>query len=188
MKLQSALKPLEGNEQICLMHCIVEYPAPMHHANLNFIKTLQKEFPDYVIGFSDHTLGYVADIVATVFGAKIIEKHFTFDKTIRGAPDHILSVDPKELSDLVKDVRSAELSLGSYEREILEYEKPAREFGRRKLVADVYIPKDTIIERGMITAKRNEEGLYPRFLKDVVGKKAKFDLNEDDSIEFDKLY
>src|SRR3989344_5184196 len=177
-----------GNEQICLMHCIVEYPAPMHHANLNFIKTLKKEFPDYVIGFSDHTLGYVADIVATVFGAKIIEKHFTFDKTIRGSPDHLTSVDPRELSDLVKDVRAAESSLGSYDREILEYEKPAREFGRRKLVANVYIPKNTIIERHMITAKRNEEGLYPKFLKDVLGKKTKVDLDEDAPIEFNKLY
>lgn len=177
-----------GNEKICLMHCIVEYPAPMHHANLNFIKTLKKEFPDYIIGFSDHTLGYVADIVATAIGAKIIEKHFTFDKTIRGAPDHILSVDPKELSDMVKDVRVAELSLGSYDKEILEYEQPAREFGRRKLVANVYIPKDTIIERHMVTAKRNNEGLYPKHLKHVLGKKTKVDLEEDDPITFDKIY
>ena len=107
---------------------------------------MRKEFPDYVIGFSDHTLGYVADIVATAFGAKIIEKHFTIDKTIRGAPDHIISVDPKELSDLVKDVRSAELSLGYYDREISEYEKPAYEFGRRKLVANIYITANTVIK------------------------------------------
>ncbi|MEK6834819.1 MAG: N-acetylneuraminate synthase family protein [Nanoarchaeota archaeon] len=177
-----------GNEQISLLHCIVEYPAPMNHANLNFIKTLQKKFPDYVIGFSDHTLGYVADIVATSFGAKIIEKHFTIDKTIRGAPDHIISVDPKELSGLVKDIRAAETSLGSYERNILEYEISAREFGRRKLVANTYIPKDTIIERYMVTSKRNDKGLYPKFMKDVLGKKAKVDLNEDDAITFEKLY
>src|SRR3989344_1924708 len=165
-----------GNKQISLLHCIVEYPTPMDHANLNFIKTLKKEFPDYVIGFSDHTLGYVADIVATAFGAKIIEKHFTIDKTIRGAPDHITSVDPKELSDLVKEVRAAELSLGSYNREILEYEISARKFGRRKLVANTYIPKDAIIEEYMITSKRNDKGLYPRFMKEVLGKKAKVDL------------
>src|SRR3989344_8200465 len=189
-EIKEAVKTIlsTGNDQIILLHCIVEYPTPMDHANLNFIKTLKKEFPDYVIGFSDHTLGYVADIVATAFGAKIIEKHFTFDKTIRGSPDHIISVDPKELSDLVKDVRVAESSLGSYDREILEYEKPAREFGRRKLVANVYIPKNTIIERHMITAKRNEEGLYPKFLKDVLGKKTKVDLDEDAPIEFNKLY
>ena len=177
-----------GNEQIALLHCIVEYPAPMEHANLNFIKTLKKEFPNYIIGFSDHTLGHVADVVATAFGAKIIEKHFTFDKTIRGSPDHITSIDPKELSDLVKDVRATEASLGSYNREILEYEKPAREFGRRKLVANIYIPADTIIEKYMVTAKRNEEGLYPKFLKDVLGKRAKVDLNEDDPINFDNIY
>ncbi|MEK6932287.1 MAG: N-acetylneuraminate synthase family protein [Nanoarchaeota archaeon] len=177
-----------GNEQICLMHCIVEYPAPMAHANLNFIKTLKDKFPDYVIGFSDHTLGYVADIIAAAFGAKVIEKHFTFDKTIRGAPDHVLSVDPKELSDLVKDVRSAESSLGSYKREILEYEIPAREFGRRKLVANVYIPKNTVIEAYMITAKRNADGLYPKFLKEVIGKRALIDLKEDDPINLEKLY
>ena len=176
-----------GNEQIALLHCIVEYPTPINHANLNFIKTLKKKYPNYIVGFSDHTLGIVAPVVATVLGAKIIEKHFTVDKTIRGAPDHIISIDPRELSDLVKDIRSAESSLGSFERTLLEYEKPAYEYGRRKLVANTYIPSGTIIEKHMITAKRNDEGLYPKFYKEVLGKKAKVDLKEDDPITFEKL-
>ena len=58
-----------GNDQVILLHCIVEYPTPMEHANLNFIKKLQKEFPDFPIGFSDHTLGTVAPVVAAVLGA-----------------------------------------------------------------------------------------------------------------------
>ena len=176
------------NDQIALLHCIVEYPTPLNHANLNFIKTLQEKFPDYPIGFSDHTLGIIAPVVATSLGAKIIEKHFTIDKTIRGAPDHIISIDPRELSDMVKDVRAAEASLGSYERTLLEYEKPAYEHGRRRIVANTYIPVNTIITKEMITCKRSSEGLYPKFINDVIGKKAKIDFQEDDPIILDKLY
>src|SRR3989344_2446597 len=170
-----------GNDQIILLHCIVEYPTPMEHANLNFIKKLQKEFPDFPIGFSDHTIGIVAPVVAAVLGAKVLEKHFTIDKTIRGAPDHyLLSIDPKDLSNLSKDVRAAEASLGDEERVLLEYEKPAYEHGRRRIVANTPIQKGQIIEKNMLACKRNDKGLYPKFIKDIVGKKAKVDLQEDD--------
>ncbi len=177
-----------GNDQIILLHCIVEYPTPMEHANLNFIKKLQREFPDFPIGFSDHTLGAVAPVVAASLGAKVLEKHFTTDKTIRGAPDHyLLAIDPKDLSNMSKDIRAAEASLGSEERVLLEYEKQAYEHGRRRIVANLFIPKGTIIERNMLTCKRNDKGLYPKFIKDIVGKKAKIDLQEDDHIDFDRV-
>jgi len=177
-----------GNKQIALLHCIVEYPTPISDANLNFIKTLQKNFPDYVIGFSDHTLGTIIPVVAATLGARVIEKHFTIDKSIRGAPDHIISVDPKDLSIMVKDIRAAEDALGSSERVLLHYEKLAYEHGRRKIVANVYIPKGTIIQSNMIACKRNNEGLPPKHFKEVIGKKAAVDLNEDDPISEDKIY
>ena len=176
-----------GNDQIILLHCIVEYPTPMEHANLNFIKTLQGSFPDCHIGFSDHTLGIVAPIVSASFGAKVIEKHFTIDKTIRGAPDHIISVDPKEMAILVHDVRAAQASCGSGVRNILKHEIDAYKFGRRKVVANVNIPKGTIIERGMLTSKRATGGLDPKHLKYFIGKKSLIDMPEDHILSFDHV-
>jgi len=176
-----------GNDQIILLHCIVEYPAPMEHANLNFIKTLQKSFSDCHIGFSDHTLGVIAPIVSASFGAKLIEKHFTIDKTIRGAPDHIISVDPREMSILVHGVREAKASLGSGVRNLWEHEIAAHKYGRRKVVANVNIPKNTSIERHMLTSKRATGGLDPKYLKDFIGKKSLIDMPEDHILSFDHV-
>ena len=176
-----------GNEEIVIMHCIVEYPAPMAHANLNFIKTLQKTFPEFLIGLSDHTLGILSPVIATSLGTKLIEKHFTIDKSIRGASDHIISIDPRELSMMIKDVRITESALGSYERTLLEYEKPAYEHGRRKIVANMVIPKGSILTKEMITCKRTSQGIYPRYFNEVVGKKVKIDLQPDDPLQFEHL-
>src|SRR3989344_1763706 len=176
-----------GNEEIVIMHCIVEYPAPINHANLNFIKTLQKTFPEFPIGLSDHSLGILTPVIATSLGAKLIEKHFTIDKSIRGAPDHIISVDPRELSMMVKDVRATEMALGSHEKMLLEYEKPAYEHGRRRIVANTFIPKGSVLTKEMITCKRINQGLYPRYFDEVIGKKIKVDLQPDDPIHFEYI-
>ena len=175
------------NENIVIMHCIVEYPAPISHANLNFIKTLQKTFPEFPIGLSDHTLGILSPVIATSLGTKLIEKHFTIDKSIRGAPDHIISIEPRELSMMVKDIRATESALGSYERTLLEYEKSAYEHGRRKIVANKFISKGSILTREMITCKRNSQGLYPRYFNEILGKKIKVDLQPDDPLQFEDI-
>jgi len=176
-----------GNNQIIPLHCIVVYPTPVEIANLNFIKTLQGLFPDYPIGFSDHTIGMNVPAIAVSLGAKLVEKHYTVDKTLEGTPDHCMSVDVEDLKQMVKNIREAEVCLGSHVRKILPEEEGARNFGRRKIVANVDIPIGTKIIREMITCKRSVEGLCPKFMDFVIGKEAKIDLKEDDPIDLDKI-
>jgi sialic acid synthase SpsE len=176
-----------GNEDIIPMHCIVVYPAPARLANLNFIKRLALLFPDYPIGFSDHTIGVNIPAIAAALGAKMIEKHFTVDKKLKGTPDHAMSVDVKDLKLMVVNIREAEVSLGSEERVVLPEEKGAHTYGRRKIVANTDISKGSLIDDGMITCKRSEDGLCPKFFDAVIGKRAVMDIKEDEGITWDKV-
>jgi len=176
-----------GNTQIIPLHCILVYPTPAHLANLNFIKTLQHLFPEYPIGFSDHTLGTNIPSIAVSMGAKLIEKHFTVDKTLTGTPDHAMSVDTNEMRQMVNNIREAEVCLGSYVRKVLPEEKGALEFARRRIIANVNIPKGTIIQREMVTSKRSGIGLLPKFMDIIVGREARVDIKEDEPIEWHKI-
>ena len=177
----------EGNDDIILLHCMVIYPTPAEQANVRFIQTLQKLFPDYPVGFSDHTLGINVPIVASALGAKIIEKHFTIDKNIKGAPDHPISIDPDELKEMVNGIREAQLCLGSETRKITGEEIYAMQSGRRRIVANINIPAGTKIEPYMISMKRSTEGLYPRYYDVIIGKEARVDIKEDEGITWNKI-
>ena len=176
-----------GNNRIIPMHCVVVYPTPPRIANLNFIKKLQELFPDYPIGFSDHTIGVNIPAIAAALGAKLIEKHYTVDKDLTGTPDHAMSVDVKDLKQMVKNIREAEACLGSFDRAILPEEKGAYLYGRRKIVANRDISKGTIIDEDMITCKRSTDGLQPKYFDAVIGKKANKDMKEDEGITWDKV-
>jgi N-acetylneuraminate synthase/N,N'-diacetyllegionaminate synthase len=177
-----------GNNQLIPLHCMVIYPTPANKANLNFIKRLQELFPDYPIGFSDHTLGINIPAMAVAMGAKLIEKHFTVDKSLTGTPDHAMSVNPGELEQMVKNIREAEVCLGSFIREVEDEEKGAYEYGRRKIVAKTYIPNGAKITKEMITCKRSGDGLYPKYFDFVIGRTTKVEIKEDESITLDKIY
>ena len=99
-----------GCNEIALFHCISSYPAPLKEANINMIKTLRKEF-NVEVGLSDHTLGNIASIVATSVGASLIEKHFTIDRS-NGGVDSAFSLEPKEMCNLVNDVKCSFESMG----------------------------------------------------------------------------
>ena len=102
----------EGNDKISIMHVVSLYPTAAQYVNLNVIKTLKKEFPEYAIGYSDHTLGVDSCLFAAVLGAEIIEKHFTYDKKAEG-PDHMLSATKEELKYLVDKIRLYEMMCGT---------------------------------------------------------------------------
>ena len=177
----------EGNDQLIPLHCIVVYPTPARIANLNFIKTLEKLLPDYPIGFSDHTLGVNIPAIAVSLGAKLVEKHYTLDKTMTGTSDHAISVDVNDLKLMVENIREAEVCMGSRMKTLLPEEKGAYIYGRRKIVANQDILKGTILNRDMITCKRSAEGLYPRFFDMLIGRKANVDISEDEGITWDKV-
>ena len=176
----------EGNNQIVIMHCILNYPTKYEDANLGMIKHIQKVFPDYLVGYSDHTLPDLSMLVLTtavLLGAKIIEKHFTLDKSLKGN-DHYHSMDPEDLRTLVNNFGLLEKIIGKEKKKPLESELPAIKYARRSIIARVDIPKDTGITEDMVAFKRPGTGIAPKFLDKVIGKKAKREIKEDAIIKW----
>ncbi len=163
-----------GNEEIILLKCTSAYPAPLEDANLIMIEDLAKRY-GVVTGFSDHTLGITAPIAAVALGAKVIEKHFILDKSI-GGPDADFSLDKKEFSQMVKAVRDTEKLLGKVDYSMTERKQKSRQFAR-----SLYVAKD--IKKGEVFTEENVRsvrpgyGLHPKHFKDVLGRRAKRDLN-----------
>jgi len=159
-----------GNNDIVLLKCTSAYPAPLEDANLTTIPNLAQTF-GVISGFSDHTLGITAPIVAVTLGAKVIEKHFILDKSIGGA-DADFSMDKKEFSDMVKAVRNTEKLIGKVNYRMTEKKKKSRQFTR-----SLYVSKDIKIGEAFnaenIRSVRPGYGLHPKFLKKTLGKIAK---------------
>lgn len=162
----------EGNHDIVLLKCTSSYPAPFEDANLLTIPNLAEKF-DVITGFSDHTLGSTAPVVATTLGAKVIEKHFIFDKSIGGA-DADFSLDKEEFAEMIKAVRDTEKLLGTVDYSMTEKKKKSRQFSRSLYVVRD-IKKGEVFTEDNIRSVRPGYGLHPKFLKDVLGKVADHD-------------
>lgn len=175
-----------GCPDLTLLHCVSEYPAKLEELNLRVINTLVKEF-DIPIGFSDHTVGIEAAPIAVAAGANIIEKHFTLNKELPGL-DHRFSVDPYELSKMIKEIRNVEIMMGMEKKNPTPTELEFRKFGRRSIVTKCVIEAETVITEEMLTMKRPGTGISPRDLYKVLGKKARVRLNQDEIITWDKIH
>jgi len=180
------IKPF--NVPLALLHCVLNYPTPDKNANLGMIHGLKKEFPEYIIGYSDHTLPKDMKVceMATMLGSVIIEKHFTHDKTLPGN-DHYHAMDKEDLKVFNSNIEEMFTILGNFKVEALADEDKAREHARRSLVAKRDIPKGKIIDKDDLTFKRPAHGISPKFIDDVIGKVAKVDINEDDIIVTDLI-
>lgn len=165
---------------LALLHCVLNYPTNDTNANLGMINGLKKEFPNNIIGYSDHTLPKDMKVleIAHLLGAVIIEKHFTFDKSLPGN-DHYHAMDKEDLKTFFKIVNRNNIILGKSEVNYLESEKPARLHARRSLVANKNIPKGKIIEFSDLTWKRPAHGISPKDIDVVIGKFALIDILED---------
>ncbi|NHJ20059.1 MAG: acetylneuraminic acid synthetase [Candidatus Lokiarchaeota archaeon] len=178
-----------GDNQIYFMHCILDYPTKYKDINLNMIKTLRKLFPDNIIGFSDHTRPdefMLVPVIAFAYGARIIEKHFTLDKTIVGN-DHYHAMDQNDLKKLRENISFVKLISGQFEIEPLECEKISRQQARRSLVAAIDISKGEIITLDMLTFKRPGIGISPAMIDSVIGGIALVDIKEDDILTSEKI-
>ena len=170
----------EGNKQIILLKCTSAYPAPLKEANLTMIQDLAKKF-GVISGFSDHTLGITAPIVAVSLGAKIIEKHFILDKSIGGA-DADFSLDKKEFAKMVKAIRDTEKLIG-----IVDYSLNKKKQASRRFSRSLYTCKD--IKKGEkfteenIRSIRPGYGLHPKYLQEVLGSFAKKEYKFGDRLE-----
>ncbi len=159
----------EGNHQIVLLHCTSAYPAPLEDANLLTIANLAETF-GVISGFSDHTLGTTAPVVAVTLGAKVIEKHFILDRSIGGA-DAEFSLDKKEFADMVKAIRDTEKLLGKVSYDMSQKKQKSRQFSRSLYVAKD-IKKGEKFSEENIRSVRPGYGMHPKYLKEILGKVA----------------
>lgn len=175
-----------GNRQIILLHCTSIYPTKFEQVNLRIIKTLKEAF-HLPVGFSDHTLDPIlVPIAAVAQGAVMIEKHFTLDRNMKG-PDHATSIEPHELRDMVRAIRTTEKIMGNSSKYILEEEKEFARMCRRSIVADCDISANTVIKHSMLTLKRPGYGIPPKFLDLIVGRKTKRKIKKDELIGWDDI-
>ena len=182
-EVRDAVKVLNefGTNDITLLHCTTEYPAPYDSVNLNAMLTLKKEF-GFNVGYSDHTNGIEIPIAAVAVGAIVIEKHFTLDKNMEG-PDHKASLEPDELKQMVQGIRHIETALGDGNKQPSEVEKKNIAIARKSIVAKFDIKKGEKFTEGNLAAKRPGNGISPMKWNNVVGKVAKKDFSVDELIE-----
>ena len=173
---------------LALLHCVLNYPTPDESANLGMIMGLQKAFPDYVIGYSDHTLpkNMKALEVAAMFGCKIIEKHFTHDKSLPGN-DHYHAMDKEDLKLFRTNLDTLYRLVGEIEVKALPEEKIAIQNARRSLVAKRFLKAGDVVRRSDLTFKRPGKGISPKHIDQVVGKVVKEDIDEDAILKWGML-
>ena len=163
------------------MQCNSVYPTPPEIVNLKTIKTMENAF-SLPVGFSDHTIGIHISIAAVVMGAKVIEKHITLDKKMKG-PDHSFAIEPPELKEMISNIRDVEKSIGNgiKEKSNLESEEMYLK-ARRSIHAKVDIKKDTEVTKEMLTVKRPGYGIKPKYIDLIIGRKVKRDIKKDEWI------
>lgn len=172
-----------NSEDMILLHCTTQYPTPMEDVNLLAMKTVSENF-GHPSGYSDHTLGIEVPIAAATLGASIVEKHFTLSRDMEG-PDHKASLEPHELSAMVRAIRNIEQAIGNGVKEVKDSERQNITAARRSIVAARHIPKGHVITEEDICAKRPATGLSPMMWDKVVGSKAIRDFDKDEQIEIE---
>lgn len=179
----------EGCPDICLLHCVLSYPTKNSDANLNMIKTLKRIFPDVRVGYSDHTLPDDTMTILTtayLYGAEVIEKHFTLDKTLPGN-DHYHAGDPEDFKKAISNFeRVIEIS-GCEEKKVLDCELIPRREARRSLVLTRDMKAGEKITEEDVMAKRPGTGISPKYTDIVLGRCVNQDLKEDTVLTWDMV-
>jgi sialic acid synthase SpsE len=186
-EIDKAVRVIEkcGNDQIVILHCVSIYPPKDEQVNLNNITTLQKLYPDYPIGFSDHTLGFSIPLASVALGSSLIEKHFTLDKEMFGW-DHKVSATKDELEQIVTQSKRIVKSLGSQRITCVEDDERKNSF-RRSIVTTREIKKGEIINYEDLDYKRPGNGIEPGMTEFIIGRVAKVDLPIDKPFKLEDL-
>ena len=169
------------NNQIAILQCTSTYPSAFSEVHLNVLQTFMKEFPDTVIGYSGHEQGIAIPPAAVALCAKIIERHFTLDRTMKGG-DHAASLEPQGFAKMVRDIRHIEEAMGSTEKKIQESEVPVFRKLAKSIVSAVDINSGDSITADMLTTKGPGTGISPMRLNDLIGKISKIDIPADQVI------
>ena len=178
-EIDRAIKTIEeaGNKEIVILHCVATYPPEDKDVNLNNIKTLMTSYPNYPIGFSDHTLGTAITLASVTLGACVIEKHFTLDKNMEGW-DHKVSATKDEMLEIVENSKRISKALGSFRITAPESVEKKKEF-RRSIVITRDIKKDEIIRVEDLDYKRPGGNLDPEMTDFIIGRTVNKDIKND---------
>ena len=168
-------------EDITILHCTTEYPAPIDEVNLSVIGTLKTSF-GVEVGYSDHTMGIVMPISAVSLGASVIEKHFTLDRNMEG-PDHKASLEPGQLLTMIESIRLVERALGDGIKRVTPSEEKNIKVARKSLVANEKIKKGDIFTPLNVAVKRPGYGISPMRYDEIIGRAAVRDFDLDELIE-----
>lgn len=186
-EIDEAVRTIEktSNKDLVLMQCITNYPSKIDSANVNVLKTYQNAF-DCLTGYSDHSPGHVVALASVVLGARIIEKHFTLNKTDKG-PDHPHSLEPNDFKFMVDSIREVERAMGSTRKEVQKEEEETVFVQRRCLYAKTYLKKGQIITEADIDVLRPALGIPPKFKNTIIGKTVKNDIPARDPIFWEDI-
>lgn len=175
-----------GNRNLAVLHTVGNYPTAPKEVNLRVIETFKREFPDLVIGYSDHTLDVFSCICAAVMGAEIIEKHFTYDKKADG-PDHMLSATKDELNYMIDRIREFEVMRGNGIKAPIGNEIIDRNLSRKSLITISSIKKGERFSKDNVDCKRPGTGIAPQYMEMIVGRRAAKDLAEDQILSWEDI-
>lgn len=179
-----AIMPI--NDQLCLLQCTAGYPPAFEQLNLNVVTTFRQEFPDAVIGLSSHDSGIAMALVAYTLGARVVEKHFTLNRAMKGT-DHAFSLERSGLRRLVRDLQRARVARGDGVKKTYDTEKAPLHKMAKKLVAARELPSGHILTPEDIAIKSPSDGLPPYEMENVLGKVLRRPLSEDENISFADL-
>ena len=173
-----------GNNDITILKCTTAYPTPLEEVNLNSIPTLKNMF-NIKVGLSDHTLGSTVPIASVVLGAEVIEKHFILDKSI-GGEDCEFSMEAPVFKEMVNAIRDVEKALGFKAYKLSDKSQKSRKFARSLFISS-NIKKGEIFTEDNIRSVRPGNGLHPKYLKNILGKVAKEDLEFGEPLRFENI-
>jgi N,N'-diacetyllegionaminate synthase len=172
-----------GNDQLILLHCVVNYPPPFEDLNLRAIRTMATAFA-VPVGYSDHTPGWTAPVVATSLGASVIEKHFTLSRDLPG-PDHRFALEPDELRSMVQAIRDASAALGDGVKRMAPAEADLYVTARRSLFAARDLPAGTVLSADDVAILRPGTGIAVREIDNVVGRTARRDIGRHEPLAWE---
>jgi N-acetylneuraminate synthase len=178
--------PINGDQELSLLHCVSSYPAAVEDINLYAMRTMRKAFR-LPVGYSDHSTGIEISIAAVALGATIIEKHFTLKRTMEG-PDHRASLEPDELKTMIQAIRNVEKAMGDGIKRPAINEQNTRDVARKSLVAIRPIQCGERIELSNIHIKRPGTGIPPEFKAVIYGMIATRDIAADSVIQWEDLH
>ena len=185
-EIEGAIDALETSgtlrENVTVLHCTTEYPAPLDEVNLKAMKSISQAL-SVAVGYSDHTLGSEVAIAATALGAAVIEKHITLDRTLPG-PDHAASMEPDDFAEMVKSIRAVEQAMGDGIKRPGKREGLNIPVARKSLVASIPIEKGEAFSSENLTAKRPGTGVSPMMWDDFIGRIAQRNYAADELVEW----